>query len=521
MSFFKKNTHLPINQKNISKLPVDIEKPGYDRSKVTSGIVHFGLGNFYRSHLASYMNRLLAVPGHEAWGITGVEVIASPENVQKNEDYAKQDNLYTLTQFKEDGTHKSALIGSICDHLYAPENPAKVLEVLTRPETKIVSLTITEGGYNINAASGEFCLNHPDIVHDLKNPEMPKTVFGFVIEALNRRHAAGIAPFTIMSCDNVLHNGKTAFKAFTSFAKARNVELGKWVAENVAFPNSMVDRITPTLDQKRKEDINLLNKVHDLLPVLSEEFTQWVLEDNFSDGRPDFSKVGVQFIAGGQIAGDLEHSGGNEERNAVVSGIEGFEQAKLRILNETHLILGLAGMLENISFIDDAVQNKALSEFVDIVLKEDILPTVQTPPGIHLPEYADQVIARFRNAALQDTCVRITGDSVSKALVFWSETIKNALSGKTEEKRAAFMCALLLEYLRGVRCNGERYALNEPALSPEQIEIAQKGAPADGFSLPCFDAVRGYFTAEFEAKVGSLRTAIQNGGVASAMFAPY
>ncbi|KMQ86640.1 polyol:nadp oxidoreductase [Lasius niger] len=521
MTFFKKQLHLSINQKTISHLPVGIEKPGYDRTKVSSGIVHFGLGNFYRSHLAAYLNRLLVVPGHETWGITGVEIIENPENKQKTENYTKQDNLYTLTQFKEDGTHKTALIGSLCDHLYAPENPEKVLEVLSRPETKIVSLTITEGGYNIDAGTGEFCLNHPDIVHDLKNPQRPKTVFGFVVEALKRRHAAGIAPFTVMSCDNVLHNGKTAFKAFTSFAEARDAALAKWIKESVAFPNSMVDRITPTLSEQRKADINHLNKVHDLLPVLSEEFIQWVLEDNFSNGRPDFAKVGVQLIAGGAIAGGLSENGGNAERNGAVAPIEAFEQAKLRILNEAHLVFGLSGMIENIAFIDKAAGHKALRDFVETLLKEDVLPTLKAPKGIDLSHYADQVLARFGNAALEDTCARIAGDSVSKALVFWSETLMNALSGKTEETRAVFMCAILLEYLRGRRGNGEAYTLYEPALSEDQIELAKNAPESEGFSLPCFDRVRGYLTGAFQAKVGSCRGMIRNSGIATALFTPY
>ncbi|QCE34318.1 mannitol dehydrogenase family protein [Acetobacteraceae bacterium] len=518
MSLFKTDKkEIALNNETISKLPNSITRPAYDRSKVTTGIVHFGLGNFYRAHLCVYLDRLLQAGGHDHWGITGVEVIANTVNQQKMKDYAAQNNLYTLTNFKEDGTHKAHLIGTLCDYLYAPEDGEKVLKVLTAPETKIVSLTITEGGYNIDATSGAFRLEHPDVKHDLQNPQNPKTVFGFVVEALARRRAAGLLPFTVMSCDNVMHNGKAAFKAFTSFAKARDEELAQWIEKDVAFPNSMVDRITPTLSQERKEYVNKLNGINDLVPVLAEEFLQWVLEDNFSNGRPDFDKVGVQLISGISVNGGIYASGSNPQEAGSAPVIDGFEHVKLRVLNSTHSILGTSGMLENIDYIDQTLEKKAIKDFVMAVLEKDVLPTIKAPQGVNLKQYARVTVERFTNPALGDTCSRIAGDSVSKVNVFWAETVKNALTGCTEIKRVEVMCALLLEYLRGRRCNGEVYALNEPALSPAQMEIAKNGSQDEGFSLPCFDAVRGYLTAEFKEKVNAYRGQIRSKGVFAVM----
>lgn len=285
--------------------------PAYDRTKIRSGIFHFGVGGFHRAHQALVMDKLFTMGLAHNWGICGVGVLQHDKMMR--DVMQQQQCLYTLVEKEPSGQLNYRVIGSIIEYLFAPDDVNVVIERLTQPEARIVSLTITEGGYNINPATGEFDL---DVVRDdINNRNQPKTVFGIVIEALRRRKERGLKGFTIMSCDNLQENGHIAQKSFLAFAKAVDETLAKWMEENVTFPNTMVDRITPVTTNADRKTISEKLGVTDLWPVVCEPFLQWVLEDKFVAGRPEFEKIsGVQ----------------------LVPDVEPYEFMKLRLLNAGH-----------------------------------------------------------------------------------------------------------------------------------------------------------------------------------------
>lgn len=299
-----------LNPAEFSKISKDVKLPAYDRTKIRSGIFHFGVGGFHRAHQALIMDNLFSMGLAHSWGICGVGIL--PQDKMMRDVMQKQKCLYTLVEKEKSGQLNYRVIGSIVEYLFAPDDVNVVIERLTQPEARIVSLTITEGGYNINPATGEFDV---DVVKDdIKNIKQPKTVFGIVIEALRRRKERGMKGFTIMSCDNLQENGCIARKAFLEFAKAVDESLAEWVEANVTFPNSMVDRITPVTTNLDRKTISEKLGVTDLWPVVCEPFIQWVLEDSFVAGRPPFEKSYVQLVA----------------------DVEPYELMKLRLLNAGH-----------------------------------------------------------------------------------------------------------------------------------------------------------------------------------------
>jgi mannitol-1-phosphate/altronate dehydrogenase len=234
-----------LNNKTLSSLPNGIQRPGYDRASVNAGIAHFSMGNFHRAHQAVYVDRCLALPGQQNWGILSIGLMDDERERAKATGMPAQNNLYTLTECPPNAAPETRVVGSIVEYLHAPDDQEAVLQRLANPAIRIVTMTVTEGGYNIDDATKKFRLDAPDVAHDLQNPHASRTVFGFVIEALARRRKAGVAPFTVLSCDNLRHNGAIAKLAFLTFARARDAELAEWIEANVTFPGCMVDRITP------------------------------------------------------------------------------------------------------------------------------------------------------------------------------------------------------------------------------------------------------------------------------------
>jgi mannitol 2-dehydrogenase len=306
---------------NLNALDDRVSRPIYDRSQVSVGIVHFGVGGFHRSHQAMYIDRLMNQGLALDWGICGVGVM--PADKAMRDALCGQDGLYTLVLRHGPGRIEAQVIGSIIDYLFAPDDPERVLEVLTGPNCRIVSLTITEGGYNVDPVSGEFDVDNPAVRADLVPGAAPSTVFGFVVEALRRRKEKGILPFTVMSCDNVQSNGHVARSSILAFAALRDPELADWIGREVAFPNSMVDRITPTTTAEDIAEVRAEFGIDDAWPVVCEPFTQWALEDNFVDGRPALDKAGAQ----------------------LTSDVEPYERMKLRLLNASHQAIAYSGHL--------------------------------------------------------------------------------------------------------------------------------------------------------------------------------
>ena len=283
-----------LNQQSLAYMPSHVDTPSYDRRKVKAGIVHIGVGGFHRAHQAMYINELLKTPGSEQWGICGVGLLEA--NRVLRDVLKQQDYLYTLTVRHPNGTIDNTVIGSMIDFLFAPENKQAVINKLAHPDTKIVSLTITEGGYNFNPVTGEFDYANPDIINDINNPNDPITAFGYIAAALKLRKEQGLNAFTVQSCDNIQHNGNVTRKMLLAFAAEQDAALSEWIAANVMFPNAMVDRITPVSKQSDIEYVVDAYGVSDEWPITCESFTQWVIEDSFCDGRPNWDNAGAQFV---------------------------------------------------------------------------------------------------------------------------------------------------------------------------------------------------------------------------------
>ncbi|WP_072687433.1 mannitol dehydrogenase family protein [Rhodococcus marinonascens] len=370
-----------LSRRALATLPVSVETPTY-RDDVQIGIVHFGVGGFHRSHEAMYVDRILAA-GHTDWGICGVGVMAG--DTRMRDVLESQDYLYTLVTRDTDGTTHARVIGSIADFLYAPDDPQAVLDQLAASTTRIVSLTITEGGYSINDATGRFDPSDPDTLHDLTcGGELPRSVLGFITAALARRRSLGIFPFTVMSCDNIEHNGSVARTAVTAFAERKDPALAAWIRDTVAFPSSMVDRITPVTTTETIGTVAATFGVEDQWPVQSESFEQWVLEDHFTLGRPPFEQVGVQ----------------------IVDDVEPYELMKLRLLNASHQVMSYLGILAGHTYVHEVFDDSDLDAFVMSYMRREATPTLRPVPGVDLARYRTQLRERFASNSIRDTLAR-------------------------------------------------------------------------------------------------------------------
>jgi mannitol 2-dehydrogenase len=377
---------LPLRNATLSDLK-DLAVPSYDRSHLEAGIVHFGVGGFHRAHEAMYLDRLMSEGKAHDWAICGVGVM--PADQRMRDVLQAQDGLYTLVVKAPGGGLDARVIGSIVEYLYAPDDPEAVIEKMASPAVRIVSLTVTEGGYNFNAVTGEFMADNPDVRHDLQPGAQPRTSFGLITAAIERRKARGLPPFTIMSCDNIQGNGEAARRSFVSYARLRDPGLASYVAEHVHFPNSMVDRITPVTTDDDREQVRKQFGVDDGWPVVCEPFTQWALEDSFGNGRPPFEDVGVQ----------------------VVPDVEPYELMKLRLLNASHQGLCYFAWLAGYRLVHDAAQDPLFARFLLAYMEKEATPTLAEVPGVDLREYQHQLIDRFSNAQVRDTVARLCAES--------------------------------------------------------------------------------------------------------------
>ena len=380
-----------------------LERATYDPEAISAGIAHFGIGNFHRSHQAMYIDRLISSGGHDDWGIIGIGVM--PGDKLMRDALAGQDYRYTLVAKSVDGTVSAREIASIRGFLYAPEDPQGVIRLLVDPAIRIVSLTITEGGYNIDRTSGEFDLTNPLIQRDLADPRNPATVFGHITEALRIRREKGITPFTVMSCDNLPENGEVIQRAIITYANALNENLADWIRDNVAFPNSMVDRITPVTTDADRRMVTEAFGVEDAWPVVTEPFTQWVLEDHFTNGRPAFELVDVQ----------------------MTDDVAPYELMKLRLLNASHQAMAYIGMLRGHTFVHEAVSDPEIEDFLRSYLAE---PRVTLPPlpGVDVDAYIESLFERFRNPYIADTLARLAVDASDRIPKFVLPSLRDNLA---------------------------------------------------------------------------------------------
>lgn len=419
-----------LNNAALASLDAAIPRPQYDRSQVSTGIVHFGVGGFHRAHQAMYLDRLMNQGKALDWGICGVGLM--PADKRMAEVMSAQDGLYTLVLKHADGTYEPRVVGSIIDYKYAPEDPEAVIETMAAPTTRIVSLTVTEGGYNFHHVTGEFDFGNPDVQHDLEEGATPRTAFGLVTEALRRRRERGLAPFTVMSCDNIQGNGDVARKMFTAFAKARDHELGNWMDEQVCFPNSMVDRITPVTTEADREEVAERFHIEDGWPVVCEPFTQWVLEDHFNQDRPPYEDVGVQ----------------------IVDDVMPYELMKLRLLNASHQALAYFGYLAGYEYAHDVCQDSAFADFLMGYMTHEGQPTLQPVPGVDLEEYKRTLIRRFSNPQIRDTLARLCAESSDRIPKWLLPVIREQLASGGDIHRSAAVVASWARYAEGVDDDG-------------------------------------------------------------------
>jgi mannitol 2-dehydrogenase len=427
-----------------------VVQPSYSRADLTVGIMHFGVGNFHRSHQAMYLDRLFNSGVARDWAICGVGVLS--QDVRMRDVLQSQNMTYTLVERFPDGTAPARTIASIAEYMFVPDDPEAVIERLADPAVRIVSLTITEGGYNTDEATGEFVVTEPTVAADLVEGATPATVFGLVIEGLRRRRARGIPPFTVMSCDNLQGNGHIAQSSFVGFARAKDVELGDWVAANVSFPSSMVDRITPVTGDDERRFVAETFGVDDAWPVVSEGFVQWVLEDNFTAGRPPFEQVGVQ----------------------LVDDVVPYEKMKLRLLNASHQGLAYFGYLIGLQFAHQAATHPLIERLVWRYMREEAEPTLGVVPGIDLAEYEQSLVERFANPYIRDTLIRLATDGSDRIAKFVLPVVRDRVAAGQPVELSAAIAASWAVFARGIDEHGDPIPVTDrqSALVADAVERA-------------------------------------------------
>lgn len=436
---------------------------GYDRSKVRAGILHIGVGNFHRAHEEFYTNRLLEYPDQHGWGICGVMLLPGDERLYRI--LKKQGQEYTLTVCGRDGHDEAYRIGSLVELLWAGENPEAVLDRIADRNIRIITMTITEGGYNIEKSTGEFILDDKAVRHDLASPRSPQTVFGFIAEGLRRRRAAGNGPVTILSCDNLQHNGNTARKAFTSFIQAQDPELAEWLKDNVTFPDSMVDRITPATRPEDVTRLNGKNGTDDQAPVYCEDFIQWVIEDDFIAGRPAWEKVGVEFT----------------------SDVTAYENMKLSLLNASHTLLSYPSFLGGYRKVDDAMHDERIVKFVKTFMDRDITPYVPAPGNTDLELYKQTLIERFGNRSVSDQIARLCFDGISKFPVYVMPNLVKMITHHADLTRVAYLIAAYRHYLKYRTDDlGASFEIAEPWMTYDDEALISSDDPVDFLGLSAF-----------------------------------
>src|SRR5271154_3843637 len=432
-------------------MPPGVAVPTYRRSDLSPGIVHFGVGNFHRAHQAAYLDVLFNSGRDRDWAIVGAGV--RDPDVTVREKLEQQDWLTTVVEQEAQSTNVR-VTGSMIDFV-RPYDVAANLDRLARPQIRIVSLTVTEGGYYISPATQTFDSGHPDIVADARNIDAPKTVFGLIAAGLKRRRAAGVAPFTVMSCDNIPGNGHVTENAVAGLAELADPELARWIRANVAFPNSMVDRITPATTDRERAILRDKCGLEDNWPVFCEEFRQWVVEDKFPAGRPALETVGVTFT----------------------SDVSPYELMKIRILNGGHAAIAYPAGLLDIHFVHEAMADEQIRTFLEKLTKSEIQPVVPPPPNTSLDDYRELIARRFANPKIGDTIQRLCFDGSNRQPKFVLPAVADRLKAGASFRGLALVSALWCRYCYGETESSKPIAPNDP--SWKQLQEAAKSARND------------------------------------------
>jgi mannitol 2-dehydrogenase len=427
---------MKLSNATLSSLPPSIAVPTYNRGALRPGIVHIGCGNFHRAHMAVYLDDLFQMGQGHNWAILGAGVREG--DAQMRDVLAGQDYLSSVVERSPAGI-SGRVIGSMTGFVPVEAGNAALISAMSDAAIRIVSLTVTEGGYYIDPNTGTFAPDHPDIRHDAANPTAPNTVFGAIVAALVARRKGGLAAFTVMCCDNLPHNGHVTRDAVVGLARLSDPVVAEWIAQSVAFPNSMVDRITPATGDKERALARSLG-IDDAAPVTCEPFRQWVMEDNFPAGRPALEKVGVTFTP----------------------RVDAFETMKIRILNGGHAIIAYPAGLLDIHYVHDAMADPLIRAFLDRILETEVLPIVPPVPGVALPEYKALIIDRFSNPEVADTIRRLCLDGSNRQPKFIIPSIRDAIAENRKMQGLILLSALWCRYCFATTESGAAIAPNDP-----------------------------------------------------------
>ncbi|AQT62444.1 mannitol dehydrogenase [Cellvibrio sp. PSBB023] len=432
-------------------MPADVALPRYNRDQLTAGIVHLGIGAFHRAHQAFYTEAVLNQFGGN-WGIVG----SSLRSASVRDQLVPQDCLYTLVERSGEG-EKLQLIGAVLDTLVGPENPAALVAQMADTNIKIVSLTITEKGYCHDPATGNLNLNHPDIIHDLQNLDKPVSAIGFLVAALQQRFNNNQKAFTLLSCDNLPNNGEVLEKVVSQFAEKVSPEFAQWIKANATFPCTMIDRIVPATTDDDRRDIEARLGLRDEGMVVCEPFSQWVVEDKFADGRPEWDKVGV----------------------LLVEDVRVFEKIKLRLLNGAHSTMAYTGYLSGFDYISEVMEQPAFVNLVKTYMAREAGETVTAPAGFDIEAYKQQLRDRFSNKALKHRTWQIAMDGSQKLPQRLLETLREQLAGNGHIDILCLGVAAWIRYVSGVDEKGNAIEVSDPLASELRAACdANQGNPA-------------------------------------------
>ncbi|XDZ66583.1 mannitol dehydrogenase family protein [Alphaproteobacteria bacterium LSUCC0684] len=435
-----KSNPVDLGNETLGIMPAHVSVPQYDRNRMTPGIVHIGVGNFHRAHFAWYIHRLMQEGLAMDWAIIGAGVREQDQAMR--EKLLKQDCLTTLIELDPQGGRATEIIGSMLDFLPVEQDNRSLIAMMADARIRIVSLTITEGGYYIDAASNGLDISHPDIVHDAENPERPRTAFGAMVAALRIRRDQGTGPFAGLCCDNLQGNGEILKQTIIGLARLGDPELAEWIDRNCTFPNSMVDCIVPATGPDEIDLVQTLG-IGDQAPVTHENFRQWVIEDSFCTGRPDWNRVGAEFS---------EH-------------VHHHETQKIRILNGGHQILANAAEIMGIKTIAEAMENPLIKAMFRKVQREEITPHITPVPNISVLDYLDLIETRFANKAIVDTVRRVAFDGAARHAGFLLPSIRDGLNAGGSIDGLALVEAIWARMCLGSREDGSLIAPNDPIWS--------------------------------------------------------
>ncbi len=451
-------TPVKLGLDTLSELSSEVLRPTYNREKLTAGIIHIGLGNFHRAHQAWYLHRLMQLGLAQDWAIIGAGVREYDELQRKK--LVQQDYLTTLIELGPANTTVE-LVGSMIDYIPVENGNRSLIERMADADIKIVSLTITEGGYYIDPATNQFDASHPDIVYDAANSDQPRTAFGAIISALKLRRNRGLKAFTGLSCDNLQGNGEILKQAVLSLARLSSVELADWIEKECSFPNSMVDCIVPSTGTEEIELVRELG-IEDAAPVTHERFRQWVIEDDFCAGRPKLERVGVIFT----------------------QNVDSYESMKIRILNAGHQLLANAGELLGVDTIADCMSHVSINQFFHKVEKEEIAPYVNPVPDMQPQDYVELIGSRFANPSIRDTTRRVAYDGSSRHPGFLLPILHDALEAKGMIDGLSLAEALWARMCAGRREDGTEIEANDPFWGQlQEAALQAKSTPASWLEM--------------------------------------